>query len=458
MKMLDSKQWVIENFQNCNLGDTRRTDRLLTVAENMVDAPEKSLPGQSSNWGDLKAAYRLFDNDKVTFDAVSEQHWKQTRATPKGRFLLISDTTDLNFTSHRATEGLGMLGDGNGRGVQLHPCLMYSLDNKQVVGIAGALLHYRRFTPKGETRAQSLKRNRESDVWRKIVKQVGPPPEDSQWIHVFDRGGDNFEAMCQTNLIGADWVIRASKLNRKVIDSNGEKIELSEAVDKATKLGTFSMNLRSTPRHAARTAMLSVFTCEVTIPAPPRKSPWLKKSKITEIKVRVVIAKEINTPKGNTSICWIILTSLEVNSFEDTWNVLGYYEHRWMIEEYNRVTKSGCSIEQHALRTAERLEPIIGLTSIVAVRLFQLKLIGRNQPEAKASTHVPKTWLNCLKLLRPKLRITEMTVYTFFRELAKLGGFLGRKHDGEPGWITIWRGYRILHQTAIGIHLALSKP
>ena len=125
-----------------------------------------------------------------------------------------------------------------------------------------------------------------------------------------------------------------------------------------------------------------------------------------------------------------------------------------MIEEYNRVAKSGCSIEEHALRTAERIEAIVGLTSIIAARLFQMKLIGRNQPEAKAATHVPSTWLKGLKLLRPKIKLTAMTVYDFFRQLAMLGGFLGRKHDGEPGWQTIWRGYQKLHQTIIGIELA----
>ena len=125
-----------------------------------------------------------------------------------------------------------------------------------------------------------------------------------------------------------------------------------------------------------------------------------------------------------------------------------------MIEEYNRVAKSGCSIEKHALRTSDRLEALIGLTSVVAVRLFQLKLVGRNQPDAKAATHVPSAWLKCLKLMRPKVKLTEMTVYAFFRELAKLGGFLGRRHDGEPGWQTIWKGYQRLHQTAIGIALA----
>ena len=129
------------------------------------------------------------------------------------------------------------------------------------------------------------------------------------------------------------------------------------------------------------------------------------------------------------------------------------YENRWLIEEFHKVIKSGCSIEMHALRTGDRLEPLIGLISVIGIRLFQLKLIGRSQKEAKAKSHVPASWLKTLKLARPKLTITGMTVYEFFREVAKLGGFLGRKGDGEPGWETTWHGYQKMQSLLDGIRL-----
>ena len=111
-------------------------------------------------------------------------------------------------------------------------------------------------------------------------------------------------------------------------------------------------------------------------------------------------------------------------------------------------------METHALRTADRLEALIGLISVIGTRLFQLKLVGRSQKEAKARTHVPSTWLKVLKLVRPKVKLTGMTVYEFFREIAKMGGFLGRKGDGEPGWQTVWRGYQKLQTLLDGIRLA----
>lgn len=420
----------------------------------MLGQPEQSLPKQNTEWADLKAAYRLFDNRRVTFDGVAEQHWQQTRQTGPGRYLLISDTTDISHFSHRATTGLSQLGKGDGRGMQLHNCLVYNCDQKQIEGAAGALLHYRTNVPKSETRMQRLGRIRESELWGTLVAQVGSPPQGSQWIHVFDRGGDNFEAMCHIQLTGCDWVIRASKLQRNVILENGDKVPLKSALSEARVLGSYELNLRSRPGVKARTAQIEVSVVRVTFPQPRHRSAWVKQCGIDELTMNVVVVQEVDAPAGVTPIRWVLLTSLPVKTFADAWQVIEDYENRWLVEEYHKVLKTGCSVELHALRTAERLEPLIGLTSVIGIRLFQLKLIGRSQDQAKAATHVPSSWLKCLKLARPKLKLSGMSVYTFFRELAKLGGFLARKGDGEPGWQTIWHGYKKLHGLLDGLRLA----
>jgi hypothetical protein len=453
MKTLDNSAWIGQQFNNSQLGDQRRTKRLVSVAEAMLNSPDASLPRQNSRWADLKAAYRLFNNPDVTFDAVAEQHWQQTRQTKPGRYLLIGDTTDLNHTSRKATTGLGILGDGVGRGIQLHSCLMFDCQQQQIVGTAGGKLLYRKHTPENETRTQRLKRARESDVWGQVVDQVGMSPEGSQWIHVFDRGGDNFDAMCHLKLSGCDFVIRASKLQRKITTSDGRSIELQEATQEARVVGRYELNLRSRPNSPARTAKIEVSVTTVAFPRPIRSSPWVKQCGIDSVTVNVVLVQEVDAPSTVTPIRWVLLTSLPASTFDEAWQVIEDYENRWQIEEYHKVMKSGCSIEKHALRTAGRLEPLIGLLSVIGVRLFQMKLLGRSQPEVKASTHVPTSWLKCLKLARPTVRLVDMTVYTFFRELAKLGGFLGRKGDGEPGWQTIWRGYQKLQSLLDGMRL-----
>ena len=111
--------------------------------------------------------------------------------------------------------------------------------------------------------------------------------------------------------------------------------------------------------------------------------------------MNVVIVQESNPPAGVTPVYWVLLTSLPVQSFDDAWQVIDDYEHRWLIEEYHKVIKTGCNIEGPALRTAGRLEPLIGLISGIGIRLFQMKLLGRSQRTAQAKTHVPGSWLKC---------------------------------------------------------------
>ncbi len=453
MKAHDNDHWVESQFGSCKLGNIQRTRRLQKIALQMLSQPEQSLPKQNPLWADLKAAYRLFDNPNVTFDAVAEQHWQQTRQGKSGRFLLISDTTDIDQYSHKATTGMGMLGNGKGRGLQLHSCLVYNCDTQQIEGIAGALPYYRKAAPKKETRIQRLNRIRESDLWGNLVDKVGSSPEGCQWIHVFDRGGDNFEAMCHVQLSGCDWVIRAARLNRNITMKNGEKVPLKDALTEARVLGHYELNLRSRPGVKARTATLEVSAVSVTYNPPHQRGKWVRQCGIREIPMNVVVVQEVDAPEGVKPIRWILLTSLPVQTFEDAWQVISDYENRWLIEEYHKVLKTGCAIENHALRTADRLEPLIALISVIGIRLIQLKLLGRSQKEAKAATHVPSSWLKCLKLARPKLHITGMTVYAFFRELAKLGGFLGRKGDGEPGWQTVWHGYKKLQSLLDGMRL-----
>jgi Transposase DNA-binding/Transposase Tn5 dimerisation domain len=457
MRVLERDEWVDENFAGCELGHVKRTRRLMVMAGKMLECPELSLPKQNVEWSDVKAAYRLCDREEVTFDAVAECHWQRVRQTSPGVHLLISDTTDINEYTHRATTGLGMLGDGQGRGLQLHSCLVVEASTGVVEGLAAAKVFYRQKSPKKETRAQRLNRPRESSLWGDVVDQAGSPPAGSQWVHVFDRGGDNFESLCHIVAQQCDWVIRASKLKRKVLLDSGESVPLDQAIQTATLLGSYQLSLRSRPGQAARVATLNVRTVRVSFPAPATKSRYVKACGIQQIPMNVVIVEEVNASKGVTPIRWVLLTSLPVETLDQAWTVIGYYELRWTIEEYHKVLKTGCGVEQHALRTAARLEPLIALISVVGVRLLQLKTISKHDPDTKARHRVPKLWLQALKLKRPKLAPRDLTVYEFFRELAKLGGFLGRTHDGEPGWQTLWLGHQRLQALIQGIQLANSK-
>jgi Transposase DNA-binding/Transposase Tn5 dimerisation domain len=457
MQVTENAEWAREQFESCEFGDKRRTERVCKMAINMLERPEGSLVAQNENWKDVKAAYTWCAREEVTFDAVATPHWEQTRLTKPGRYLLISDTTDIDHFHHKATTGLSQLGDGRGQGMQLHSCLVVDAEEKVVLGTAGALLNYRPKASKKESRTARLKRRRESEIWGDVVAQAGAPPAGSQWIHVFDRGGDNFEAMIHIVQNRGDFIIRAAKLQRNVIDEQGKKRPFREVLGDAKVLGHYKLSLRARPGQKARVAKIEVSTLRIEFPQPHFKSKLVKNCGLKSIAMNVVVVQETNPPKGVTPVRWILLTSLPVDTFEQVWEVIEFYECRWLIEEYHKVLKTGCAIERHALREASRLEPLIALISVIGVRLLQLKTITRKNPDQPAKARVPGSWLKALKALRPRLKTTTLTVYEFFRELAKLGGFLGRKHDGEPGWQTIWRGYQKLQGILLGMKIANKK-
>ena len=149
-------------------------------------------------------------------------------------------------------------------------------------------------------------------------------------------------------------------------------------------------------------------------------------------------ANRFLTPQwGVNHYHWVLWTSLSVESFEEAWLILGYYELRWLIEEFHKALKTGCRLEHRQYQTAHSLESLAGLSSVPAVRLVQMKTIAQTAPDTPAEKVVPQVWLDVLQALRKR---TLTTVGEFFRHLAGLGGFLMCKRDGDPGWITIWRG------------------
>ena len=94
---------------------------------------------------------------------------------------------------------------------------------------------------------------------------------------------------------------------------------------------------------------------------------------------------------------------------------------------------------------------------MVAVRLLQLKSVADSDPDRPAQHVVPTLWMKMLKAVQKSLtRVHDLTVYQFYREIAKLGGFLGRKSDGEPGWITIWRGWEKLNTMVEAAKIAIN--
>jgi hypothetical protein len=423
----------------------------------VVSHPSGGLPEQTETWSDLKAAYRLFDREEVTFDAIAEQHWQQTRNRSNGRYLVLADTTELDFGIQRDIPDLAPTGNGGGWGFLLHSGLMVVAGTEETVGLAGQKIHYRKPAPKKENAAQRLKRERESEIWGKLIDQIGQPNEGVELVHVMDRGADNFEVYCHCLEQKVGWVVRATQKHRNILTPEGKRTPLNKYLECLPLAGTYELQLRARPEQPARRAKLEVRFGALEVPPPVQKSPYLKRLKPEPISMWVVQVREVDALEGVEPIEWVLFTSLRVEDFDDAWLIVEYYEKRWLIEEWHKALKTGCRVTARQLKTKGRLEAMVGLMSVVSVRLLQLKSVARTDPERPARRLIPLRWIAMLQAARKNLKRTKsMTVGQFYRELAKLGGFIGRKSDGEPGWITIWRGWQKLYLMVRGAELAVA--
>jgi len=438
---LEISEWAEQQFSKCELGDLRRTKRVVKLAAQAATMPDASTPKQTEGWADCKAAYRLFSEEDVTFDALTAPHCEMSRAVAPGVWLVVNDTTEINFGYDRLLTGVGRVGSLQGRGFYLHSAMIVAADSEEIIGMAAQELYARPL--KKVKRVSSARRKqlkRETDVWGRVIDRVGVAPAEARFIHVCDRGADNFDVYCHLLQQQAGWVIRAAQLERQVRDAEGCECSLDDVVRAAPSLGSYELQVRANGDQPARTALIEVRCARITMPRPRSGvSRYVRDSGVSEIGMWVVEARETNPPPGVKPLRWVLLTSEEVRGFDDAWRIIEWYEKRPLIEDYHKCLKSGCRVEERLYRTGERLAPVIGLLSVLAVRLLQLKTVARRDPEQPAARVVPRDWLLAVPLLLKKRRPIK-TVREFFRALAQLGGFLARKGDGEPGWQTIWGG------------------
>jgi len=440
-------QWARNEFGFAQLGHERRNKRLVNIAEHLAANPGGTLPQAFPDWAELKAAYRFFAQGGATFDRIIASHLERTRDACRqpGEYLIIEDTTCLDYSNHRATEGLGIIGDGCGKGFDLHSAMAvriegWTLEQRPegaLVGLFDQQCRTPRPAPKGEPRAQRLSRPRKSQTWASAFKSAGRPPDGSQWIFTADRESDFYEPLqiCQQH--GVDYVIRACH-DRRLAQPAGH---LREALAKAPVLGESTVEVRSRAGQPARTAIVQLRSVRVDLDGPWRLDGW--QPPLTG--VGAVEVKEVHAPEGvKEPLHWILLTSLPCSTLAQARRVVGIYTARWLIEEYHKALKSGAGVEQSQLEQGYRLESLIAVLAVVSVRLLSTKMLARSRPESfEAAESFGPEMLAILekKLGKPKGGWTNRNVMI---ATARLGGFIGRKSDGMPGWQTIWRGWHRL--------------
>lgn len=447
--------WAKNNFQNCRLGDQRRNQRLIRVATQMAIKPDASTPNQFEKWSDLKGVYRMFDCEEFSFQDLIQPHTEQTRASgePGSVQLMISDTTELAFTIGEHVTGLGPVGNhGKQRGFFLHSGLMVDANTRHVVGLAAQELFYRK--PKSTRQPQQVKGpkkskrhapGRESAVWGRVIDRIAAPPVGVQWVHVCDRGADDFEVFAKALQHRCGFVIRACKLHRLVCDENDQPHTVTTLLERLPLQANSELRVKATPGQPKRTARMELRFGKIRIPVPHLKTAWMKEHATQPLDLHVIEYCE-KLPPGSTQqpIRWILYTSEAIATVADAERVIGYYEARWTIEDYHKCLKTGCRLESRQYETAARLERVTGVTSVLAVRLLQMRTAAVETPDKPAEEVVPADWLEMLRAERATARRPIVSIRDVVRQLAGLGGHLGRKCDGNPGWITLWRGVATL--------------
>lgn len=428
--LLAPAAWARQHFSDADLGDLRLSRRLIKVAASLAARPCGTLPPAMSTYSEMKAAYRLLNHPGVSRAAVQEPHCRrvQQAVTEPGEYLLIEDTTSLDFSTHGDTGGLGRIGDDGGRGLFVHTTLAVRLAaSPELVGIYAQHVWARAddVRCKGRPKGERLSRERESQRWARCLLPAVP---GATIYYVADREGDIYECLRSLELGGHRFVIRACQ-SRALI---GEQQLLFEKISQQPCLGHTQVELRARPGQPARKATLEVRTLSATI-----RAPWRPQGRGEHLELGIIEAREPNGP-----LRWVLLTSEPAKDLAEALKVLQIYRHRWLIEEYHKALKTGCGIEQSQLESGSALQALLGVLAIVAARLLAMKLLARSRPDELA----PKDLLgpNGQKVFALLSFKGPWTWRAVLRKVAELGGFHGQKKDKDPGWITLWRGFEKL--------------
>ena len=438
-----------------DFGDVRLSDRLVRLVEQFSEHPESSTPQACGSAAATKAAYRFWDNPAVSPEAILWPHADETadRAAEHRVLLVAQDTTEINLTTHGKATGLGYLGSTDCRGLLLHSLLAISPH-----GVPLGLLHQHIWRRPLEEMGKRRQRNskpvdqKESRRWLDgLAAAEAALPEHPQVVVVGDRESDLYDLFSMPRRPQTDLLVRVRDQRRRV---EHRAKYLRDALRESPPRAEITIEVPRADGRPRRQARLTLRWARLTVcrPAnhlgPPPEKP---------VRLWFLLAEEENPPPGQTPILWLLVTTLPITNVEDAVRLLQWYLFRWRIEEFHYVLKSGCRIEQRQLATAERMQRAIATFSIVAWRLLWLTYEARRTPEV-CCTRVLETdaWQVLYLKLHPRRPLPSQppTLAQAVRWIARLGGFLDRKHDGQPGVTTLWRGWRRLDDLVLGYRIA----
>ncbi len=471
------QSWAEDEFAKVDLGDKRLNSRLVNIFERFSDSPESPINQACKDWSETKGAYRFFSNPKVAGEKILHAHCMRTvERTKKHRTILaLQDTSYLIYTKHKATKGIGDISMKRGRnidkiyskGLILHSCLAVTTD-----GLPLGLLDQCITSRKPQTAIRKKKKDvtpiekKESYRWLESLKNSANQIKGTQVVTVCDREADIYDFFQLSDEIKSPVLVRAKYdrlINKKSRYAEKGVVKLWEFMKGKPDAGTMKISIKKKPtsRHSVkrkgRIAKLSI-KFGAFVFSPPVNNVRQRTARLPGLKMFAVYVTERNPPKGEKPLTWMLLTNLPVTTLEQAYEKIRWYCLRWRIEMFFKVLKSGFNVEDCRLGDADRLKKYITVMTIVAWRLFMMTIIARTDPSLSCKPFLTDIEWKVLYLKTHKTKRLPKKppkIKAVVLWIAKLGGFLARKQDGEPGTIVLWRGWKRLNDLIHGWKLAV---
>jgi hypothetical protein len=457
------EKWVEDEIEGSYFRDRRLHRRLGMIVSDLAQHPEMSVTERSRSAAEVKATYRFWDNDQVSAQAILAGHQQATlkriQAAGLKTILVVQDTTIVNVSQREPLEGMGRIGLTSGQGLWVHSSMSVSPEGVPL-GLLGQQTWARAKTKtavRHERRKKPIE-DKESYRWLQAEKAcLAGVPADLKVVTITDREGDIYDFFAQPRRPGAEFLVRGTH-NRRV--QHPERY-VWEAVRRSPEQGRQQIVLPRTDTRSERKVELSVRWVRLELLPPNQSSP--RKYQV-QIPVTVLLAEEQKPPAGQKPVSWLLYTTLPIVDLASAEELIRWYRLRWLIERFHYALKSGCRIEKLQLETAERFERALATYTLVAWRLLWLTYQARETPDTSAAIALTPLQLRVLVASHyqrhPRERppdglLGAPTLKQAVRWTAMLGGFLGRKSDGEPGLTTLWRGLRRLDDLVAGALLVL---
>ena len=436
--------WAQDEFKTLELGDQRLNARAVLLAERLSSKPTESIPNACLGWAETQAAYRFLSNPRSDWQALLEPHWASSleRMRQHKVVLNIQDTTELDFNG-RQTAGLGLLSYEAQRGMYLHPTYAVSPE-REPLGVLDAWMWAREPKDSDGRRPGTKESLRWIEGYERVAERAKALPGVRQ-IYVADREADILALLVKARDLeyAADYLVRCQH-NRAL--PSGDKLWAKLA--QAPALGSVRFELPSGRGRKARCVQQNIRAEQVEIGDGAGG----------QLSVTCVLAEESNPPAGSKPVLWRLLSNRPVHTLEEAIELIDWYRARWEIELFFLILKEGCRIEALQLGHIERIETALALYLVVAWRINRLMRLGRSLPELPAELLFEKDeWQAAYILNKKPVPKTAPQLHAVVRLIARLGGFLCRKGDGEPGAKTLWLGLRDVAVFVEGVRFARAQ-